>query len=78
LRCVGMQVQKDTRFPTSMKEILKFPKRGSAMEYFKIISSLKLLQEVLRRTNPLLSLMRHGPHWKRRVRQFFYCCVCIR
>jgi hypothetical protein len=22
-------------------------------------------------------LIRHGPHWKRRVQQFFYCCVCI-
>jgi hypothetical protein len=35
-------------------------------------------QEVLGRTNRLLSLIRHGPHWKRRVQQFFYCCVCIR
>jgi hypothetical protein len=35
-------------------------------------------QEVLGRTNRLLSLTRHGPHWKRRVQQFFYCCVCIR
>jgi hypothetical protein len=23
-------------------------------------------------------LIRHGPHWKRRVQQFFYCCLCIR
>jgi hypothetical protein len=22
-------------------------------------------------------LIRHGPHWKRRVQQFFYCCVCV-
>jgi hypothetical protein len=29
------------------------------------------------RTNRLLSLMRHGRHWKH-VQQFFYCCVCIR
>jgi hypothetical protein len=35
-------------------------------------------QEVLGRTNRLVSLIRHGPHWKRRVQQFFYCCVCIR
>jgi hypothetical protein len=35
-------------------------------------------QEVLGRTNRLLSLIRHRPHWKRRVQQFFYCCVCIR
>jgi hypothetical protein len=25
----------------------------------------------------LLSLIRHGPHRKRRVQQFFYCCICI-
>jgi hypothetical protein len=36
------------------------------------------LQEIVGRTNRLLSLMRHGPHWKRRVQQFFYCCPCIR
>jgi hypothetical protein len=24
-----------------------------------------------------LSLIRHGPHWKQRVHQFVYCCVCI-
>jgi hypothetical protein len=35
-------------------------------------------QEVLGRTTRLLSLIRHGPHWKRRVQQFFYCCLCIR
>jgi hypothetical protein len=35
-------------------------------------------QEVLGRTNRLLSSIRHGPHWKRRVQQFFYFCVCIR
>jgi hypothetical protein len=34
-------------------------------------------QEVLGRTNRLLSLIRHGPYWKQRVQQFFYCCVCI-
>jgi hypothetical protein len=37
-----------------------------------------LQQEVLGRTNRLLSLIRHGPHWKRRVQQFFYCCMCMR
>jgi hypothetical protein len=35
-------------------------------------------QKVPWRTSRLLSLIRHGPHWKRRVQQFFYCCVCIR
>jgi hypothetical protein len=38
----------------------------------------KRKQEVLGRTNHLLSLIRHGPHWKRCFQQFFYCCVCIR
>jgi hypothetical protein len=33
---------------------------------------------VLGRTNRLLSLIRHGPHWKRRVQPFFYRCVCMR
>jgi hypothetical protein len=37
-----------------------------------------ILQEVLGRTNRLLSLIRHGPHWKRRVQQFFHCRMCIR
>jgi hypothetical protein len=37
-----------------------------------------LEQEVLGRTNRLFSLIRHGPHWKRRFQQYFYCCVCIR
>jgi hypothetical protein len=35
-------------------------------------------QQVLGRTKCLLSLIRQGPHWNRRVQQFFYCCVCIR
>jgi hypothetical protein len=44
------------------------------------ISSLQINweKEVLGRTNRLFSLIRHGPHWKRRVQQFLYCCVCIR
>jgi hypothetical protein len=37
-----------------------------------------IIQQVLGRTNRLLSFMRHGPHWKRRVQKFFYCCLCIR
>jgi hypothetical protein len=35
-------------------------------------------QEIMGRINRLLPLIRHGPHWKRRVQQFFSCCVCIR
>jgi hypothetical protein len=35
-------------------------------------------EEVLGRTNRLLSLIRHGSHWKRRIQQLFSCCVCIR
>jgi hypothetical protein len=34
-------------------------------------------QEVLGRSNRLVSLIRHGPYWKRCVQQFFYCCMCI-
>jgi hypothetical protein len=34
-------------------------------------------QEVLGRINRLLSLIRHRPHWKRLIQQFFYCSVCI-
>jgi hypothetical protein len=37
-----------------------------------------LKQEVLGRTNRLLSLIRHRPHGKWRIQQFFYCCVYIR
>jgi hypothetical protein len=32
-------------------------------------------QEVLGRINHYFLLIRHGPHRKRRVQQFFYCCV---
>jgi hypothetical protein len=41
-------------------------------------SSSEKEQEVLGRTNPLLSLIRHGPYWKPRVQKSFYCCVCVR
>jgi hypothetical protein len=34
-------------------------------------------QEVLGRTNHILTLIRHGLHWKRCVQQFYYC-MCIR
>jgi hypothetical protein len=45
--------------------------------FFKIREKEWIKQEVRGRTNRLLSLIRHGPYW-RRVQQFFYCCVCIR
>jgi hypothetical protein len=35
-------------------------------------------QEVLGRTNRLVSLILHGPRRKGRVQQFFYCRPCIR
>jgi hypothetical protein len=38
----------------------------------------EIKQEVLGRTNDLLSLIRHEQHSKRSVQQFFYSCVCIR
>jgi hypothetical protein len=43
-----------------------------------MISRGKQKQEVLGRTNRLLSLIRHWPHRKRCVQKFFYCCLCIR
>jgi hypothetical protein len=46
--------------------------------FHNAFSTEYVIQEVLGRTNRLLSLIRLGPHWKRRVQQFFYCCVCIR
>jgi hypothetical protein len=45
--------------------------------YTTASNKTKRKQEVLGRTNRLLSLIRHRPHWKQRVQQFFYCCVCI-
>jgi hypothetical protein len=39
---------------------------------------LILKQEVLGRTNRLLSFIRQEPNRKRRVQQFFNCCVYIR
>jgi hypothetical protein len=35
-------------------------------------------QQVLGRTNRVLSLIRYRSHWKRRVQQFSCYCVCIR
>jgi hypothetical protein len=43
-------------------------KNRKASYFGKIHTILK--QEVLERTHRLLSLIRHGPHWKRRVQQF--------
>jgi hypothetical protein len=48
------------------------------LAYLSAIHWNKYQQELLERTNALLSLIQHGPHRKRRVQQFFYCCVCIR
>jgi hypothetical protein len=39
---------------------------------------IKRKEEVLGRTNLLLFFIRHRPHIKRRLQQFFYCCVCTR
>jgi hypothetical protein len=40
-----------------------------------LMNFLKKKQEVLGRTNRLLSLIRHGPRWTERVQYFFYCVV---
>jgi hypothetical protein len=56
-----------------------WPTKGSAPRTQNpIITSPIFRQQILGRTNRLLSLKRHGPHWKRRVQQFFYRCLCIR
>jgi hypothetical protein len=41
----------------------------------KVCEYSKEKHEVLERTNRLLSLIRHGQHWKRRVQQVSYCWV---
>jgi hypothetical protein len=43
-------------------------------------AQLQLNKYILTRSSGKISfpLIRHGPHRKRRVQQFFYCCVCIR
>jgi hypothetical protein len=38
-----------------------------------ITSITRILEELL----DYFLLIRHGSHTKRRVQQFFYCCVCI-
>jgi hypothetical protein len=50
----------------------------SNLYIFSLPSPFWKIQEVLERANRLLSFIRHGPHWKLGVQQFFYCCVCIR
>jgi hypothetical protein len=45
--------------------------------YTSALNEIKYMdkQDVLGRTNWLLSLIRHGPHRKRRVQKFLYCSV---
>jgi hypothetical protein len=42
------------------------------------IAYFPYFEQVLGRTNRLLSLIRHGQFIKRRIQQFFCCCVYIR
>jgi hypothetical protein len=44
--------------------------------YTKVLTLIE--QEVLGRTNSLLSFETHGPDRKRRVPQLLYRCMCIR
>jgi hypothetical protein len=39
-----------------------------------IINNKKFWEKI----NHIFSLIRHESHRKRRIQQFFYCCVCIR
>jgi hypothetical protein len=43
-----------------------------------LITNIWVLWKKKKFWEELLSLIRHGPNWKRCVRQFFYCCMCIR
>jgi hypothetical protein len=44
----------------------------------KIVGMLtEIQQEILWRTDRLLSLIQHSPHRKWYIQQFFYCCMCI-
>jgi hypothetical protein len=62
-----------------LNRVHKWKYNGMVTSYWFFKPTFLILkQEVLGRTNRLLSLIRHGPHWKRRVQQCFYCCVCIR
>jgi hypothetical protein len=45
---------------------------------FWFLATFLIWKQVLGRNNRILVLIRHGPHWKRRVQQNVYCCVCIR
>jgi hypothetical protein len=48
--------------------------RRATVEVFDRASTRVFEQQVLGRTNRLLSLIWHGPHRKRHVQQFCYCC----
>jgi hypothetical protein len=63
-------------FATLMNSIVLF--YLSVIHIFSYFLYFEKIQEILGRANRLLSLIRHGPHWKRRLQQFFYCCLCIR
>jgi hypothetical protein len=63
-----------TRTPQSMFVYI----RNSSMELMNWMFYKLLKYTISSRKNRLLSLIRHGPHWKRRVQQSFYCCVRIR
>jgi hypothetical protein len=51
---------------------------NNCFSFRQVLTTAYRKQEVLGRTNHLLSLIRQGSHWKRRVQQFLYCCVCTR
>jgi hypothetical protein len=71
------RAQKATAIYSSFqrREILIISYHSEIDVYFPI--NLHWKQEVLGRTNRLLFFILHGPHWKRRIQQFFNCCVCI-
>jgi hypothetical protein len=67
----------DTGYTEEMKEPADLPSQCYEL-FICNVQYYKFKNEVLGGPNRLLSLIRHGPHTKRRVHHFFYCCVCIR
>jgi hypothetical protein len=57
--------------------LVGYPERQRPVGKLKNRWEYNRIQEVLGRTKRLLSLIRHGPHRKRRVQQLFCCCMCI-
>jgi hypothetical protein len=54
------------------------PREPNFPKIISIISKLFKLKKFWGEIIAYFPFIRHGPHIKRRLQQFFYCCVCIR